>query len=295
MCVSARFGNTGIHMQAPCSSFPGLALAVFLSMIGWDMNAACGGNGFEPGSIDIMVEGKTRTYPYQLHRPAGLAKDEQAPLVVFLHGAGERGRNNTDQLRHFPERFVREKHLTRHDAYLLAVQCPKKEAWVNIDKRWEGEPDFQNPSPAILAVAEAIRKIVKDERIDTSRIYLTGLSMGGFGSWDLAARHPEWFAAVVPICGGGAAATADRLTGLPIWAFHGSSDEVVPERQSRVMIEAIRSKGGRPAYTVLPGVRHDSWHHAYGPEGAMSWMFSQVRPGPKPDFSDARGGEDSGN
>ena len=72
-------------MQAPCSSFPGLALAVFLSMIGWDMNAACGGNGFEPGSIDIMVEGKTRTYPYQLHRPAGLAKDEQAPAHLGLH------------------------------------------------------------------------------------------------------------------------------------------------------------------------------------------------------------------
>lgn len=286
MCTVARLGKTGIHMHSSCSSFPGLALAVFLSLVGWDMKTARAENGFEPGAIDLQVDGKNLTYPYQLHRPERLAKDEQAPLVVFLHGAGERGKDNAAQLRHFPERFIKEKHLARHDAFLLAVQCPRNEAWVNIDKRWEGEPDFQNPSPAILAVAEAIRKIVREEQVDTSRIYLTGLSMGGFGSWDLAARHPEWFAAVVPICGGGVPATADRLVDLPIWAFHGSLDDVVPERQSRVMVEAIRREGGRPAYTVLPGVRHDSWHHAYGPEGAMSWMFSQVRPGPKPDFSD---------
>ncbi len=133
---------------------------------------------------------------------------------------------------------------------------------------------------AMKAVVATIRKIVTEENVDTSRIYLTGLSMGGYGSWDLAARHPDWFAAVVPICGGGDPKSALRLAKLPIWVFHGQNDKVVPESASLKMVDALRDAGGRPAYTSLPGVGHDSWPYAYGPRGAMDWMFAQKNPIP---------------
>ncbi|MCH2161134.1 MAG: dienelactone hydrolase family protein [Phycisphaerales bacterium] len=232
---------------------------------------------FERGSVAIEVDGETHRYPYRLHRPQGLSEGDLAPLVVFLHGSGERGTDNQAQLRHFPERFVREPHLTKHDAFLLAVQCPQDDAWVTIEDRWKGQPDFSRPTAAIKGVEAAIRKLLEEEPIHSDRVYLTGLSMGGFGAWDLAARHPDWFAAVVPICGGAVTDNADRFVDLPVWAFHGDADAVVPERQSRAMIDAIRAAGGRPAYTVLPGIGHDSWRVAYGPEGAMNWMFAQVR------------------
>ena len=125
-----------------------------------------------------------------------------------------------------------------------------------------------------------IGELVADPSIDASRIYLTGLSMGGFGSWDLVSRHPEWFAAVVPVCGGGDPSFAARIadSGVPIWTVHGDADRVVPADLTRTMVRAIREANGRVGYTELPGVRHNSWDHAYGPEGPMEWMFSQQLP-----------------
>ncbi len=112
--------------------------------------------------------------------------------------------------------------------------------------------------------------------IDPERVYLTGLSMGGFGCWSLAAKEPNLFAAVVPICGGGNPTWAKRLIDVPIWAVHGDADETVPVKQSRTMIAAIREAGGQPIYTQLNGVEHDSWTQTYrDPYGVLSWMFEQ--------------------
>ena len=133
---------------------------------------------------------------------------------------------------------------------------------------------------AMQAAMKKIRELVADPSIDASRVYLTGLSMGGFGSWDLVSRHPEWFAAVVPICGGGDPAFASRIaeSRVPIWTVHGDEDRVVPVELTRDMIVAIREAGGRIGYSELPGVRHDSWRFAYGPEGTIEWMLAQRLP-----------------
>jgi predicted peptidase len=113
--------------------------------------------------------------------------------------------------------------------------------------------------------------------VDPQRVYLTGFSMGGYGAWGLAARRPDLFAAVVPICGGGDPRWGQALAAVPIWAVHGADDDVVPVRGSRDMIAAIRLAGGQPRYTELPGVRHDSWPQTYGdPQGVVPWMFDQV-------------------
>jgi predicted peptidase len=119
--------------------------------------------------------------------------------------------------------------------------------------------------------------------IDRRRIYLTGLSMGGFGAWELAARRPELFAAVVPICGGGNVDVADRLVHVPIWAVHGADDTIVKVQTTRRMIAAVRAAGGSPRYTELPGVGHDSWRWTYSDgSGVVAWMFEQVNERPQP-------------
>jgi predicted peptidase len=121
-------------------------------------------------------------------------------------------------------------------------------------------------------------EILADERIDPSRVYLTGLSMGGFGTWELGMRLPERFAAIVPICGGGDTHRAAALVGTPIYAVHGAADSVVPVSQSQVMIAALKNAGGDPHYAELEGVGHNSWEDAYEPDSeVMRWMFEQRR------------------
>jgi predicted peptidase len=217
-----------------------------------------------------VIQHDGRGYPYRLLVPED--PETAQPLVVFLHGAGERGSNNTSQLGHFPKRVVTEPQFKGKPCYVLAMQCPKDDQWASYKTR---RPVPGPPRAAMVALIKAIAKTVSDHNVDANRIYLVGLSMGGYGSWDLAARHPDWFAAVVPVCGGGHTATAQSLVDVPIWAFHGTADRVVPERESARMVDAIRNAGGRPAYTPLKGVGHNSWNFAYGPHGAMEWMFAQ--------------------
>ncbi len=240
---------------------------------------------FQKGEVGIEVDGATRRFGYRLHRPEAVDPATPLPLVVFLHGAGERGDDNKAQLRHFPERWIAERHLgKRHPAVVLAVQCPKDETWSGIDRRDDGtwHVGSSEVAPAMRAVETLIRRLAADETIDRSRIYLTGLSMGGFGSWDLVARHGDWFAAVVPICGGGDLANAGKIvaSGTPIWNVHGDADDIVPVHLSRRTITALREAGGRVGNTELPGVGHNSWAWAYGPGGVMEWMFAQQRPTP---------------
>lgn len=126
---------------------------------------------------------------------------------------------------------------------------------------------------------EALIERVLDERgANRSRVYLTRLSVGGFGSWELALRRPDLFAAVVPICGGGSPDRAERLVDVPIWAVHGDADRSVPVEHSREMIDAIRKAGGNSRYTELPGVGHDCWTRTYAErDGVIAWMFQQKK------------------
>ena len=229
---------------------------------------------YEAGSITIDTEDGKREYHYRLLRP-DVPEGVTLPLVVFMHGAGERGSDNTAQLGHFPGRWLRSPHLNRHDAFVLAVQCPKNTAWT--DWGWKrSSPDQEPPlTDAMRAVMAAVDDVIATQPIDENRLYLTGLSMGGYGSWELGARQPGRWAAVVPICGGGHPEFVDGLVGTPVWAWHGTKDNVIPERRSRVLVDALRSAGGDVIYTTLPGVGHNSWNTAYGNGGAVDWMFAQ--------------------
>ena len=188
---------------------------------------------------------------------------------------GERGSDNLAQLGHFPHRVIREDHFADKPCFVLAPQCPEDDTW----SRWD-EPDNPDPTPAMRGAIAAIDRIMMEENVDPDRVYLVGLSMGGYGTWDLAARQPERFAAIVPVCGGGNPSTMHRLADLPTWAFHGTADRVVPETRTVALVEAIRSAGGTPRYSALAGVGHNSWDTAFGPAeegGAMDWLFQQRR------------------
>ena len=220
-----------------------------------------------------------REYPYRLLAPEKIEANTRYPLVVYLHGAGERGDDNKHQLAWLPRTMAEPANRAAFPCFLLAVQCPTNQRWVEVP--WDAKdstPLPAQPSPAIAAVLEAMQRIRGEQPVDPTRIYLTGLSMGGYGSFDLACRHPEWFAAVAPICGGGDERQAERLAGLPCWIWHGDADRAVPVGRSRTMVAAIRQWDPEVRYTELPGVGHDSWKQAYGEHGLLPWLFAQRRP-----------------
>jgi predicted peptidase len=187
------------------------------------------------------------------------AKKTAWPLILFLHGMGERGDDLELVKIHGIPKIVK----TQKDFPFIAVspQCPTEYVWR--DKKM------------LQAVESLILNIIKNYRIDKTRVYVTGLSMGGYGTWALAARRPELFAAAVPICGGGDPATVNVLKNLPIWVFHGGLDKVVLPEESEKMVRALEKAGGKVRYTLYPEAYHDSWIETYDNPALYDWMLSK--------------------
>ncbi|MFO0877962.1 MAG: PHB depolymerase family esterase [Gemmataceae bacterium] len=225
---------------------------------------------------NTFTSGKTTLF-YRFLKPEKIEEKTKYPLVIFLHGAGERGDDNTKQLVHGVGDFAKSTTRKKHPCFLIAPQCPEGRRWVEVD--WSA-PTHNMPKaasePATLLLA-LIDQVCKEYPIDKNRIYLTGLSMGGYGTWDLLCRKPTLFAAGIPVCGGGDEKHAKKLVGIPIWAFHGDKDLAVKVERSRNMIEAIKKAGGEPKYTEYPGVGHDSWTRTYKNPEVLDWLFAQTR------------------
>ena len=238
----------------------------------------------ETGFLDrTVIVGKDR-FRYQVYVPRAWTAARAWPVILFLHGRGESGDDGLLQtevglpsaIRRFPERFP---------AVVVMPQCRKDSFWTS--------PEME--AQALRALDDAI----KEWNGDSKRIYLTGLSMGGYGSWKIAARLAARFAAVVPVCGGitpranlpearaahyaghgtpDPFATVARGIGkTPVWIFHGADDKVVPPEDSRKMARALEAAGGTVRYTELPGVGHDSWTPAYRDPELARWLLSQAR------------------
>lgn len=231
-------------------------------------------NLFEKGSY-IPKTGDTLLY--RLLRPQNSDSTKKYPLVLFLHGAGERGKDNEKQLLHGVCNFASTDNLQNYPCYIIAPQCPLNFRWVETD--WKLPSHIQAEEPA-LYLQKAIRlldTLCKSLNVDTNRIYITGLSMGGFGVWDAACRYHEKFAAAVPVCGGGDTSKAVLLKNIPVWAFHGSQDNLVMPQRSRDMIQAMKNCGGNPKYTEYPDVGHGAWVPAYKDAELYKWLFKQSR------------------
>jgi predicted peptidase len=218
---------------------------------------------------------------YRLLKPEGYdpASPTAYPLVIFLHGAGERGDDNEAQLKHGAREFAKPETRKKHPCFLIAPQCPKSQSWAHVERKPNGiaisvSKDPTEPAGLVLQVLDATQK---EFHIDPKQVYITGLSMGGFGTWDILARQPDRFAAAVPVCGGGLPDTAEKFAKVPIWVFHGAVDSVVKPQFSRDMVDALHKAGAKPGYTEYPGVGHDSWTWTYHNPDVLDWLFAQKK------------------
>ena len=199
------------------------------------------------------------------------------PLVIFLHGSGERGNDNEAQLKWGVMNFATDENMIRYPAFVIAPQCPSNIGWSNFNRDRNSLQVTMQPTPTkpMQLLIELIEKLKKTLRVDTTRIYITGLSMGGFGTYDAIMRYPKLFAAAVPVCGGGDVSKAQSITHIPIWIFHGAEDPSVSPVYSLEMLQALTKAGAHPGFTQYPEVGHFSWLGAYSDPLMMEWLFRQ--------------------
>jgi predicted peptidase len=205
---------------------------------------------------------------YTLFVPHGYDPDRPVPVILFLHGAGEAGTDREKPTQVGLGPAVR----AREGTFPFLVVFPQATDRVPASHgSWRpGQPDAERA----LAILD---EVCRDYRTDPNRVYLTGVSVGGTGVWQLAAAYPDRWAAIVPVCGQGPVAKADALKDLPCWCFHGTDDGNVPVERSREMVAALRRAGGSPRYTEYPGVSHTSWEKAYETDELYEWLLGQAR------------------
>jgi predicted esterase len=221
------------------------------------------------------------TLPYRLYSPPVIEPGKKYPLVIFFHGAGERGVDNRYQF----FRFAPVAFWEKYPCYIIAPQCPPKppggpdgeSTWVQTSFGAPAHTMKADPSWPMRLAMKAIAKTIAGNDIDSDRIYVTGLSMGGFATWEILQREPGLFAAAMPVCGGADTAYAPLLKGIPIWVFHGSADNTVMPKRSRDMVSALERAGGHPKYTEFPGVGHGAWSKTYPDPAVWDWLFAQRR------------------
>ena len=232
----------------------GIALCLCGLLLGSPVHSA------EPGkqqaeSAEIKIQ-----MHYLLHLPQSYGEDKAKkwPVIVFLHGSGERGTDLNLVKVHGPPKLVAKD--SDFPFIVVSPQCPAEQRWT----------------PFVLS--GMLDSVIAKYAVDQERIYLTGLSMGGFGTWDWAVAEPHRFAALVPICGGGDPRTATKIMHIPAWVFHGAKDTGVPLKGSQDMVLALEKAGGKPKFTVYPEAGHDSWTETYNNPELYKWLLEQQRP-----------------
>jgi predicted peptidase len=244
-------------------------------MLMMSMLGSCLVMGAEPEAREWKAPNGT-VVKYRWSAPETLEAGKTYPLVLFLHGAGERGTNNAAQLKHGVTAILEGARKLGEPCFLIAPQCPPNGWWAPINRKTMQADPAGKPVllDALLALTE---EMAKTQPIDAKRFYVTGLSMGGYGTWSLLALVPDKIAAAIPICGGGDPAQAAKFKDVPIWAFHGEADPTVPVKNTKDMIAALEQAGGKPKATYYPNVQHDSWTQTYADPAVIKWLFEQRR------------------
>ena len=213
------------------------------------------------------------TMPYRLFIPEADARKKPLPLVVYLHGGGGVGADNLKQISggnatgtHV---WTTPDAQRKHPAFVLAPQAPEGQPWAT--------PRYDGLSSSAEAVLEMIAALSREFAIDPDRVYLTGQSLGGYGTWDIISKRPDLFGAAVPLCGGGDSSRIVAARRMAIWTFHGAKDEVVPVGGSRDLVAALKRAGSPVKYTEYPDVAHNVWNRAYVEPDLADWLFSQRR------------------
>lgn len=232
----------------------------------------------------LFVSNSGDTLPYRVLWPQGYQRSKASkrfPLVLFLHGAGERGDDNQLQLTHGTPLFL--DNQEEYPAIVIMPQCSATDYWAQMRKLPNDRREFsfdESPNASLGAVSELLDQFLGTEKVDPDRVYLMGLSMGGMGTFELLARRPGTFAAAAPICGG---TNPDLLPiyakRVPLWIFHGAADQVVKVEHSRRVVEALDELNAKCKYSEYPGVGHNSWDNAFAEPDLLKWIFAQRRKG----------------
>jgi len=222
---------------------------------------------------------KGDTLRYRILFPNHYDKSKSYPLVLFLHGSGERGNDNEKQLVHGASLFLDAINRAEYPSIVIFPQCPNEGSWVKIEEIEGNTFTFSNskePTKSLGLAYQLIKYYKKNEAVDSKRIYVLGLSLGGMGTYDIICRHPRTFAAAIPICGGVNLERLKSVRRLPIRIFHGAIDNSVSVEYSREAFIELKAKGSQLVeYKEYPGVNHNSWTNAFAEPDFLSWMFSK--------------------
>lgn len=222
--------------------------------------------------------------PYRILFPENYDKQKKYPLILVLHGAGERGNDNEKQLVHGSKLFLDPVVRKTYPAIVVFPQCPQDSYWSSVTSdRSQAPParvfDYRNPvNPPLRDAISLVRRLMKDEAVEAKRVYITGLSMGGMGTFEAVYHYPELFAAALPICGGGDTLRYEKVK-TPFWIFHGADDAVVDVKCSRTMVDKLKDLNVKVRYTEYPGVNHNSWDSAFAEKDFLKWTFQQKAKG----------------
>lgn len=221
------------------------------------------------------------TLPYRVLFPLNYDSTKQYPVVFFLHGSGERGRDNERQLVHGSKLFLRDDVRSQFPAIIIFPQCPATDYWANVLRVHDANSrkfyflEDGPPNRCMVLLQELVKFVLHNYMVKKDQVYVGGLSMGGMGTFELVKRMPGIFAAAFPICGGANPATADRMKKVNWWIFHGGKDDVVPPYHSEKMVIALKKSGANVTFTLYPGANHNSWDSAFAEPGLLPWLFSQ--------------------
>ncbi|MBT8289087.1 MAG: dienelactone hydrolase family protein [Bacteroidia bacterium] len=236
---------------------------------------------FDSYKKELFIQNQD-TLPYRILLPKDFQSTKVYPLILFLHGAGERGSDNTLQMKHGGDFFMSDSIRDKYPSIVVFPQCKTGMSWNNVEYDLEADdPKFIFPTKHSknihLDLLEGLIEALKKQyNIDKERMYVGGLSMGGMGTFELVKRNPRVFAAAFPICGGAHPQLARRLRRTSWWIFHGADDRVVPLISSEQIYQALKAKNTDVKLTVYPGVGHDSWTNAFAEPGLMKWLFSKT-------------------
>lgn len=218
------------------------------------------------------------TFAYRMSVPQFPVTGKEYPLILFLHGSGECGVDNLKQIQVGLPALMATLLKRPEPVIVVAPQCQQENGWVKQVSRDESYAMPKEPAASLEVALEVCRHVVATQPADTNRLYITGLSLGGFGTWDAIQREPDYFAAAIPICGGGDIRRVQGIRKLPIWVFHGTADANVAVACSRRMVEALKLAGNRKVrYTEYENATHNVWDSTYSNPEVVDWLLQQRR------------------
>lgn len=240
-------------------------------------------NPSESAYAKAVFETKKGKLPYRILTPKNLDSSKKYPLILFLHGSGERGNDNQLQLKHGASFFASDSIRSNYEAFVVFPQCDLEGKWTDYKLDGEGQErkvifNVRNPRNKQQLLLEALLEyLIANQAIDPARLYIGGLSMGGMGTLDFIKNNPKTFAAAFAICGGTHLKAARKIKNTPLWLFHGEDDMVIPVKYSKQLYEVLTAMKAQAKLTLYPDTGHDSWTQTFTEPDLLPWLFSHAK------------------